>query len=129
MLSKKEVSVIGLSKIAVPYCWLGATNDKKIAESRIKCVQYLEDNNLLKKPIHCLGMGNPTEFVFYKYIKQIRSTDSCYTILAAYNNINFLEGNFTRIKTPHNYFSYNQLSRKVLKNVIDNVAFMRQVCK
>jgi hypothetical protein len=60
----------------------------------------------LRKPLHLLGMGEHNEFDFYlkNRIPFIRSSDSCYTVLAALNNIRFADGNLTRIPTTNAYF-------------------------
>ena len=78
-----------------------------IAQSRNECVKTLQDNHLLVKPIHLLGMGEHTEFDYYldNKVQNIRSSDSCYTILAASNGIDFEEGNTTRIPTTNDYFN------------------------
>ena len=68
MMNNVDVSVIGLSKIAVPRCWMDEQHeDVGIKESRRLCVQYLVDNGLLLKPVHLLGMGDPTEYEVYKH--------------------------------------------------------------
>ena len=117
------VATIGFSKIAVPFAFLGKKNDEGIAEARNMCYDYLVANDLLKKPIHCLGQGDPREFAHYTS-PLMRSTDSCYTVLAAMNDIKFKEGNFTRIKTPHTYFE-STVTEEQIKVAIDNVAVLR----
>jgi hypothetical protein len=104
MLVDPNVHVIGLSKIAVPFAFLGKTKDEGIKEARHMAVDALKELGWLQKPIHCLGMGVADEYEKYKGIPQIRSTDSCYSVLAAMNGISFNEGNFTRVPTPHDYF-------------------------
>jgi hypothetical protein len=100
------VTCIGLSKIAVPKCWNNAEWDTLIAKSRNECVMLLQQKGWLNKPIHLLGMGEHDEFDFYlnNDISNIRSSDSCYTILAAINGISFEEGDTTRIPTTNAYF-------------------------
>jgi hypothetical protein len=107
MVTHELVTCIGLSKIAVPRCWNDAYNDSLIAISRNQCVEELKTRNILLKPVHLLGMGEHTEFDYYKInkISNIRSSDSCYTILAAINGIDFSEGNITRIPTTNEYFN------------------------
>ena len=101
------VTCMGLSKIAVPKCWNNVTNDVLIGLSRNQCVQELANKNLLNKPLHLLGMGEHDEFDFYlnNKIPNIRSSDSCYTILAAINGIKFSNGTTTRIPTTNDYFN------------------------
>ena len=106
MAKSPEVGCIGLSKIAVPKCWNDVTGDKMIGSSRNLCVQELKDRNILIKPLHLLGMGEHDEFNFYLLNKtpNIRSSDSCYTILAALYGISFEEGDTTRVPTQNTYF-------------------------
>lgn len=106
MVNNPFVKCIGLSKIAVPKCWNNAEWDTLIAISRNQCIKELQEQNLLIKPIHLLGMGEHTEFDYYlqNKIPNIRSSDSCYTVLAALNNIDFESGDTTRIPTTNAYF-------------------------
>lgn len=103
-LADPLVKTIGLSKIAVPFAFLGKKDDEGIAEARNLCYAFLKENNLLQKPLHCLGMGSPKEFLFYENESYIRSTDSCYSCLSAINGFDWTKEQFTRIKTPHDYF-------------------------
>lgn len=125
MLSNSMISTIGLSKIAVPKCWNNAEDDKMIAASRIACVQELYDNGLLTKPVHLLGMGEFNEFEYYKThnIPNIRSSDSCYTILAALHGISFWEGNTKRIPTTNEYFN-QQLDIEQCELAIKNMSYL-----
>jgi len=106
MAQNPFVQTIGLSKIAVPKCWNNAENDTLIGLSRNQCVKELQERNLLIKPLHLLGMGEHEEFDYYlkNKVPFIRSSDSCYTTLAAMNEIDFENGDNTRIPTPHWYF-------------------------
>lgn len=106
MAENPFVHCIGLSKIAVPKCWNNAEWDTLIGVSRNQCIQELFSKQMLVKPIHLLGMGEHDEFEFYlqNKIPNIRSCDSCYTILAAINNIDFEQGNTTRVPTTNAYF-------------------------
>lgn len=104
MLKHPKVSTIGLSKIAVPKAVFNVTGDKLIKEARWYMYDHLKSNDLIQKPIHLLGMGDPTEMPYYKNDPLIRSTDSCNSIWSAMNKFDWKEGNFTRIKTPQDYF-------------------------
>lgn len=106
MSKHSDVSCIGLSKIAVPKCWNDVVGDVMIGISRNQCVQELKDRKIIIKPLHLLGMGEHDEFEFYLKNKtpNIRSSDSCYTILAAINGISFENGDITRIPTENAYF-------------------------
>ena len=124
MLARPEVSTIGLSKISVPFCWLGASKDEKIKEARQMCVQYLDENELLFKPIHLLGMGDPTEYRDYNHI-MLRSTDSCYTILAATHGLEFGKNRFKRIETTNDFYTQKLLG-PTKEIVAKNILFLRR---
>jgi hypothetical protein len=123
MATSPFVKTIGLSKIAVPKCWNNAVDDKMIALSRNQCVKELHDKNMLIKPLHLLGMGEHDEFDYYlqNKIPNIRSSDSCYTVLAALNGIDFEKGNITRIPTTNEYFdvALTQEQKDLAKKNID----------
>lgn len=106
MMTCPNVTCVGLSKIAVPKCWNDVTGDKLIGKSRNECVAELLKMNFLQKPLHLLGMGEHDEFDFYlkNKIPNIRSSDSCYTVLASLYGISFEEGDTTRIPTENAYF-------------------------
>lgn len=61
MLNHPLVKTIGLSKITVPKVFMNSLNDVNIMESRHECVDVLLENDLVRKPLHFLGMGNPSE--------------------------------------------------------------------
>lgn len=98
------VSTIGMSKFAIPHAFLGkAENDQQIKEARHQAYDHLAANNLLLKPLHFLGAGDMREFDHYKH-KMVRSNDSCNAIWSGMNYIEFEQGDFKRVPTPHNYF-------------------------
>lgn len=109
-LGQPYVKTIGMSKISVPHAWYGAEpfSDTFIPEARYTAVRYLIKKGLLRKPLHFLGAGSPDEFKEYREFKDhlqfFRSTDSCFTVWAAMNGVDFSKGDYTRIKTPHDYF-------------------------
>lgn len=127
MATHPSVGCVGLSKIAVPKCWNNATGDTMIGVSRNQCVQELKDRNILTKPLHLLGMGEHDEFDFYlqNNIPNIRSSDSCYTILAAINGIDFEQGDTTRIPTENAYFDteLNESQKALAKR---NVEYLKR---
>ena len=106
MVVSPFVKCLGLSKIAVPKCWNEAEGDKMIGVSRNQCVKDLIEKHWLIKPLHLLGMGEHDEFDYYlkNRIPNIRSSDSCYTVLAAINGIDFEKGDITRVPTTNAYF-------------------------
>ena len=132
MLSIPHISVIGLSKISIPYCWMKAKHDVAIAESRNRCIDLLIRKNLIKKDLHFLGMGDPAEFEYYKTLKHgykayFRSTDSCYTILAAYHNIDFHK-EFERVETDNSYFDI-ELTDNQIKLALKNIWYLRKILR
>ena len=132
MLEQPLIKTIGLSKITVPYVFNNEDNepfmktDKRIMEGRHLCYDFLKKNDLIHKPIHCLGAGDPREFIKYLNDDMMRSTDSCFTVWSAMNNIDWLKGNFERIATPHDYF--DRIVEKDKYQIIDNnINFLKQV--
>lgn len=128
MLNDQYVTTIGMSKIAIPKCWNNATGDTMIAKSRQECIQYLKNNFLLRKPLHLLGMGEFTEYLYYYNVPNIRSSDSCYAMLAAMNGISFKEGNTSRVPTDNSYFD-TELSPEVLQLGISNIDLLKRIYK
>lgn len=105
MLNHPHVNTIGFSKIAVPFAFLEAKDDTLIREARVMAYDMLKAAGLIRKPIHCLGAGDPREFIRYQNDPLMRSTDSCFSVWSAMNNISWSLGQFERIKTPHDYFT------------------------
>jgi len=130
MLVLPVVKTIGLSKISVSYCWGNrAVNDQHIKKARRSCISYLKLHDLLAKPIHCLGMGDPTEFLAYKNNSMIRSTDSCYTILSALKGVEFTNDKvIQRIKTTNDYFDATLNSEQLIL-AEKNIDFLRKIVK
>ncbi len=105
MLNCDFVDVIGLSKLSVPKSFACITDSNSVSVNRRYLVKMLNELQLLRKPIHLLGMRNITEYKVYKGIEMIRSTDSCYTILAAMDRILLKDKIEDHInETPHSYF-------------------------
>lgn len=127
MLMNPLVDRIGLSKIAVPYCWNGVKvgEDSLILESRHQCVEELDRRGLLSKDIHCLGAGDMREFSFYKKYPMIVSTDSCNTIWSGMNSISFEDGNFERVPTPKDYFT-RSLGTEQRRVALSNIRWMKK---
>ena len=124
------VDVIGLSKIAVPNAWLDGEfeDDKGIMEARNKAYDYLEQNNLLQKPIHCLGQGSYKEFEHYTH-PNMRSTDSVYPVLAACKGIDFAIDAETRIPTPHDFLQTYDMCEANFDLISSNVELLKKSCK
>lgn len=127
MATNKHVSCIGLSKIAVPKCWNNVTGDKQIGKSRNQCITELLHRGLILKPFHLLGMGEHDEFELYKTlnIKEIRSSDSCYTVLSAINGIRFDSGDTTRVPTTNDYFNAT-LNEEQKHIAISNINYLKE---
>lgn len=123
------INVIGLSKIAVPNAWLEGEfeDDKGIMEARNKAYDYLEQNDLIKKPIHCLGQGSYKEFEHYTH-PLMRSTDSVYPVLAACKGIDFRVDSTTRIPTPHNFLETYDMSEANHELIKSNVLMLETSC-
>lgn len=126
MLKDEDVKVIGLSKIATPRVFLGPNigTDQGIKEARHMAYNFLKMNNLLQKPIHCLGQGDPTEFSYYNH-PMMRSTDSVYPVLAGDLGIGFGRGEFERIPTPHDYLEIKQIDKDRYPFIKENISFLK----
>ena len=136
-LAQDWIKVIGLSKIAVPNVWRPDApsihhrifqEDQGIKEARHACYDYLKENDLLQKPIHCLGQGDPTEFEYYTH-PMMRSTDSVYPILAATHGQDFFEDHETRTPTPHKFLEEHDMSKTDMSIVRSNVLYLRNMCR
>lgn len=128
--NNQNVATIGWSKKAIPHVIFGSENgkDQNIKEARIKLFEQL-GNRFKYKPIHCLGMGDPTEYISYRNASYMRSTDSCYPILAAINGINLREEKeFQRIPTPKNYFDLT-MNKDQVELASLNIAYVKECCK
>lgn len=125
-LYSKHVATIGMSKKAIPHIM----RDNEIASSRIHLVEILDKSNLLKKPLHFLGQGDPREFLSYPYTEEIvRSTDSCYPILSSLHNIDLVrQQSFERIPTPHDYFE-KTITKEQIPLIEHNVDFLKFCCQ
>lgn len=121
------IHTIGFSKIAVPNAFLNQTNDQGIKEARHRCYDYLKERDMLKKPIHCLGQGDPTEFSYYDH-PMMRSTDSVFPVLAAAHGQDFNVDHTTRIPTPHDFLETYDMSNIDMALVESNVDFLRSQC-
>lgn len=127
-LSRDWIKTIGLSKIAVPRAWLnGPADDQGIKEARHKCYDYLIEHWLLEKPIHCLGMGDPTEFEYYHH-PNMRSTDSVFPVLAASLGQDFYKDSSTRLATPHDFLETYDMSKIDVNLIKTNVTFLKECC-
>lgn len=126
MLKHPFVKTIGLSKITVPYVYDTGKDDKGIMEGRHLCFEELKELDLLQKPIHCLGAGDPREFLKYINEPLMRSTDSCFTVWSAMNGIDWHEGEFLRIPTPREYFDL-EITDKEVELAVFNINFLKKV--
>jgi hypothetical protein len=122
-LEQDWIDVIGFSKIAVPNAFLNQTNDQGIKEARHIAYDYLKQQGLLQKPIHCLGQGDPTEFTYYDH-PMMRSTDSVYPVFAASLGQDFLIDHTTRTPTPHNFLETFDMSDVTPELITSNVEFL-----
>lgn len=124
-LNNNFVSCIGMSKKAIPHIM----KNPDIAEARTLLVAKLEEQDLLRKPLHFLGQGNPIEFRCYNTNHHaIRSTDSCYPILSALHGVEIeKEGVFKRIPTPPDYFE-KEVKEEDIELIKKNVDYLRRCC-
>lgn len=123
-LQHDSVSVIGFSKLAIPHVFGGIKDDQGIMEARHRMFDTLNSAGLIQKDIHCLGAGDPREFAYYKDQPLMRSTDSCFSIWSAMNDIDWVAGDFTRVPTPKDYFD-REVS-EVQQTLVDtNIRFLK----
>jgi hypothetical protein len=128
-LEQDWIKTIGFSKIAIPQAWLSDwKDDQGIKEARHMAYDYLKEQNLLLKPIHCLGQGSYTEFAYYNH-PMMRSTDSVYPVLAAAHGIDFTKDSKTRIPTPHNFLETFDMSTVDMELVKSNVNQLEKSCR
>ena len=122
------ITTIGFSKIAVPKAFLtNFSDDQGIKEARHMAYDYLKERDMLKKPIHCLGQGDPTEFAYYDH-PCMRSTDSVYPVFAASLGQDFNIDHETRTPTPHNFLETYDMSNVDMDLVRSNVDFLAAQC-
>lgn len=140
MVKHPRVTVVGLSKITIPVCFnfceIG-DEDKNIKEGRHACVDFLVETGRLTKPLHFLGMGDPTEYSYYmknrkfeKLKQYFRTTDSCYTVLAAVNGVDFQKCidngvDIPRIVTDNQFYTKKIDSDEVYNMCIRNIKFLK----
>ena len=132
MAQMKEVRTIGLSKKAIPYVYGVKEKDCDIDLTRITMVYDLCKSHsyirFTEKNLHCLGMGDCREFLMYKGFPNIRSTDSCYPIFAAINDVDIEEEPFVnRIPTPKDYFRIDMTVDQI-ELAKKNIAFLKKCC-
>jgi hypothetical protein len=127
-INQDWIDVIGFSKIAIPQAWLeDFKDDQGIKEARHMAYDYLNEQDMLKKPIHCLGQGDPTEFSYYKH-PMMRSTDSVYPVWAAINGQDFRKDTTTRTPTPHQLLETYDMKDVDMELVKKNVQYLRLSC-
>ena len=136
-INQPWINCIGFSKIAIPNAWMSDDHfsnlrtyqdDQFIKEARHAAYDYLKERDMLKKPIHCLGQGDPTEFTYYDH-PMMRSTDSVFPVLAASLEQDFRIDHETRTPTPHNYLETYDMSNIDKDLVIANVEFLKASCR
>ena len=122
------IHTIGFSKIAIPQAFLSNwKDDQGIKEARHMAYNLLKSMDMLKKPIHCLGQGDPMEFAYYDH-PMMRSTDSVFPVLAASFGQDFETDHTTRRPTPHDFLETYDMSKIDMDLVKKNVDFLRQSC-
>lgn len=126
MLNHDDVDTIGLSKIAVPHIYGTGRDDSGIMQARHMCYDELKSLGLITKPIHCLGAGDPREFIKYRGDALMRSTDSCFSVWSAMNGIDWSADNFERIATPLDYFE-RDITDDQITLALSNISFLRRI--
>ena len=127
-ISQDWIDVIGFSKIAIPQAWLeDFKDDQGIKEARWMAYDYLLERDMLKKPIHCLGQGDPCEFSYYNH-PMMRSTDSVYPVWAALNGQDFRYDTETRTPTPHSLLETYDMSNADMELIKKNIQYLRLSC-
>jgi hypothetical protein len=126
-------SCIGISKFDAPNVFGKETDKHIVYQSRVRLINYLYKNNLIKKPIHCLGYDNPLEFKYYvdKGYDFIRSCDSASAILCAKFGLKFNKQNGIEERKPSGgdrYFNY-VLKKQELKMALHNIMTTKRLCK
>ena len=128
MSTFKEITTIGLSKKTIPYVYGIKKKDSDIDIARIIMVYELQKYPLIyKKNYHCLGMSDCREFLMYKGFSNMRSTDSCYPILAAINDLDLENDPFVRYPTPKDYFELS-MTDKQIELAKKNISFLKKCC-
>ena len=131
MLDHDDVSTIGMSKIAIPFAYGETEFDVNIAGRRQQAVQDLRERGWLEKPLHFLGMGDPREYSRYTedfpdHKDVFRSSDSCYSVLAAVKGIDFYDTPEVRVKTTEDFYEIDIAKEMpwVLPCIVKNVQFL-----
>lgn len=131
MNEMEEIDVIGLSRYSVPRCFTTKYDrTHSIKWSRIRCVRELLNHKLITKPIHLLGLGCPSELLYYTGYDFIRSNDSCVSVLSALHNIRFhrtigLKPN-QRPQTTKQYFG-SELTVSQQNIAVENVRIVQNM--
>jgi hypothetical protein len=129
MLNNPSVDTIGMSKLAIPYAMSKVKGgDVNIARDRNAMYTILKHNELLGKPLHFLGAGEPWEFERYRGDPLVRSTDSCFSIWGGMNSQRFDNPDYERIPTPKDYFD-RIIDPILMPHIISNIEHMRRVTK
>lgn len=124
------VKTIGMSKLSIPQCFDGKwDNDQNIMQARHKCFDFLVTNDLIHKPLHFLGAGNVIEFTHYNQHPLVRSTDSCFSVLASIYGYQWKSGQTNdRVPTPKDYFTNYSLPKSNQHIFVDNVEVLSTMC-
>ena len=122
------VGMIGLSKIAIPRAFCGASDDQDIVKARIECVSLLVRQGMIDKPLHLLGGAELQEFRHY-YIfpnfANIISHDSCITVLSGQCLKKMDDPSYERMKTPKDYFE-TTLTDDQIEVALYNINLLKQ---
>lgn len=84
-----RIDVIGFSKFAIPASFRERTLSTLIRKNRMAALGYIAEwhnqpqNSTMYKPIHLLGLRDPSELELFRNDKIVRSCDTCLPFLAA----------------------------------------------
>lgn len=127
-----ECGCIGISKFDAPVLFGKPEDIHKVCDSRIRLMDYLVENKLLKKPVHCLGYCNPIEFKHYvdKGYSFVRSCDSASAILCAVHGIRFNKQLGTLAPKPEGGSLYHELMvlPKARELALWNMNIVKELC-
>lgn len=134
MTNNKLVATIGLSKFGMVKCFKEQTHSDLVSVNRQYCIEYLTQHDMLKKPMHLLGMQTPFEYVKYRGNNFVRSTDSCLPVLTAVKGIVFTDKFEEETKGKDNNDYFNLKFEKDWKDQIHaktlfNICFLNNIIK
>ena len=99
--------------------------------TRKRLIDYLVDNNLINKEVHCLGYDDPNEFSYYikKGYKFIRSCDSASAILCGMKDIKFSKDGLNVVKpSGGDIYHVSKMLKKQVDLSLHNINVTKKLC-